>query len=131
MNGCTTVNSSFEELKKNKHVTKKEYIINQNYQQLYRNGIVASEKCWDSSKKTIFGTDLNHKREIYTDIKEARFTRGGPGAVVNVITLKFIDENTTKMDIYMYRAGEWAVYSTDIEGVKKRFSGECNACKCK
>jgi len=130
INGCSTASTSFESLKNNKDASMKEYIIKQNYQKIYRNGIKASEKCWDTAPTTIFEPEYNHKRELYTDIKEARFTRGGGGYVLNVITLKSIDNNTTKMNIYMYAEGQAALFSTNIEDVKKRFTGECNACKC-
>lgn len=125
LSGCTA--SSFNEMKRDNSVTKESFLINQNYQALYKYGLDKSKECYDFGLITAANiTD----GQLYTDLKEAEitnYTMGGFGRQMRFgATLKSISINDTNLTIYFY--GPYAQESINI--LKKQFTGKCNSCAC-
>lgn len=125
LSGCTA--SSFNEMKRDSGVTKESFVINQNYQSLYKHGLQISKECYDFGLITAANiTD----GQLYTELKEAEitnYTMGGLGRQMRFgATLKSISNNDTNLTIYFY-----GVYAKEnIKILKKQFTGKCNSCAC-
>ena len=102
-----------------------EYIVEENYQQLYRRALNISKQCYETGMIT---ASMVADGNLYTDIKEGEvyiYLLGGLGrSVYHGATFKAIDDKQTKMTIFSNYGGSW--YSR----LKKQYTGECQTCSC-
>ena len=121
--GCMA--SSFNEMKRDTSIKKKEYTVNQNYQALYKRGLAKAQECHEGGLLT---ATIISDGKLYTDLEEAEITiylMGGLGRQMHHgVTLKAIDKENTLLNIYTYFGVE------TIETLKKEISGECLTCDC-
>ena len=123
LNGCLA--SSYKEMINKPNITKKEYVINQNYQKLYKTASGTLEDCYESG---YMGGNFKSRSKIFPQIKEAKLYNYADGAfgkmMAHAVSIKAIDNNTSSLTIY-------SEYSeSDIEIMKKEFTGECTTCRC-
>lgn len=122
--GCMA--SNYNEMIKDESVKKKSYIINENYQSLYKKGSSKVEECHEQGLVT---AAITSDANIYTDIKQANITvylMGGFGKQMHhAISFKGNQDNTTKLDVYTYFGDDM------LDILKKETTGECSICFCK
>ena len=124
--------ATYGELVKYEGTKKKEFVINKNYQKLYKDTLDATGRCWDSPAYTIYGTEYTHKREFYNELGEARIERYiASGLIFSSFDFKSIDTNKTKLTIHVGDTHDPYFVTRDIDVMKKEITGECIKCRCK
>lgn len=120
--GCMA--STYKEMIEDKSVVKKRFQINQNYIDLYKQGLERIESCYE---KGAFTAAFVADGEIITDKNEATikiYLIGGLGKQFHhAIKINSINNVSSDVTIYSY----WSEEKIDI--IKKELVGECK-CNC-
>ncbi len=120
-NGCNA--STYNEMMNDSNVNKKEFKVNQNFIDLYKDSVTRIEPCYDVP---MIGSSFRIDGEIITERGEASikiYISGTVKRFINVVKINKIDENNSNLTIYSYSNEE------RINVIKKELTGECN-CYC-
>lgn len=120
--GCAP--STFEEMKSNNQRKQKTYIINKNYEDLYRYGLSKSRQCFENVNLLLGSYTV--EGQIYANAKEAELiyslVGGSFKSIIHGATFKEIDTNKTEIIIYTI----WN--ETYIDKLKRSYTGETIDC---
>lgn len=123
LSGCMA--SSAKEMTLDTKVKKKQVIVAQNYQELYKRALEKSRECHEGGLLT---AAIIADGQIYPDLKEAEisiYLMGGLGRQMqHTAKFKAIDNNTTDLMLYSYFHDQY----NDI--LQREFTGECISCGC-
>lgn len=122
--GCAA--SSFNEMVRDKNYERREYLIKEGYQELYKRSLDKSRECHETGLLT---AAIITEGQIYSELDKAElsiYLIGGLGKSM-YHGAEFIkkDYNSTNLIIYSKFGGEW------FNILKNEFTGECKNCFCK
>jgi hypothetical protein len=121
--GCTA--SSFNEMTKDERYEQRKYVVNENYQVVYKRALDMSKECHEMGMITAAQIADG---EIYTELKKAEislYLMGGYGrSMYHGALFEAIDDSHTNMTIYSRFGGEW------FDILKREYTGECKSCLC-
>ncbi len=126
MSGCSGVARNFKEMTMDSKAKQAQFVINQNYQVLYKRALEKSRECHEMNMIT---GSTNADGQIFTELKEAELyfymLVGGVKNMEYGAKFKAIDDGKTNLIIYSYPA-----FIADNDILKREFTGECNSCGC-
>lgn len=120
--GCAP--STFQEMKSSESIKKKTFIVDENYENVYRRSLTKSKECFEMGAITAaFVAD----GQLYPNSNEAELTVyliGGFGKnMIHGATFKSIGNQKTEMKLYTYWSEQY------IDKMKRLFTGEEINCK--
>ena len=121
--GCTA--SSFNEMTKDGRYEQRKYVVDQNYQVVYKRALDMSKECHEQGMITAAQIADG---QIYTELKKAEislYLMGGLGrSMYHGALFEAIDDTHTNMTIYSRFGGQW------FDILKREYTGECKSCFC-
>lgn len=124
LSGCMA--STYNEMITKPDIIKKAYIVEQNYQILYKNALDMSDKCYATGMLT---AAIIADGQLFTESKSARisiYLMGGLGKQMHHgAEIKAINTNRSELTLYT----EFNNLEI-LETMKKEFTGKCRECGC-
>ena len=120
--GCAP--STFQEMKSSESIKKKTFIVDENYENVYRRSLNKAKECFEMGALTAaFVAD----GQLYSNSNEGELTVyliGGMGkSMIHGATFKDIGNQKTEMKLYTYWSEKY------IDKMKRLFTGEAINCE--
>ena len=120
--GCAS--STFHEMKSSESTKKGVFVIEENYEDIYRRSLTKLKECYEGG---VLRAPFYANGQLYPNSKEAEVTvyldSGMNKLMIHAATFKDIGNQKTEMKLYSYYGEEY------IDKMKKLFTGEVVNCE--